>query len=1704
MLQFIARNRLFRQCLATWILVWIALPHSMVVVVVRGNPTGGTVSSGSAQITGSPGNVTVQQSSQRAIVKWNDFSINQGETTTFVQPNSQSATLNRVTGGNTSQIHGALNANGKVYLVNPNGVVIGKTGRVNTASFTASTHDVNDAEFLNGGDMTFRGNSGASVINQGRIRATDGDVTLIAKRVENSGKIRAKNGSVNLAGGMEVLVKPSGDGNGQRVFIRSSSGSGTVENSGSIRATAAELRAAGGNEYALAINNSGTIRATAVDKSGGRIVLKAERPEQRDLASSGRGGSGGGIVKNSGSLIARASSKAPDKDGGRIDITGEKVHLAAGSRVDASGGSRGKGGVVNIGGGFQGRDATVANAKVTVVDQGAVIQADGGIKGGHVVVWSDQATGFYGDISARGPGDRTATSGGAVEVSSGNYLDFRGTVDTSGGTLLLDPSNIEIGNVATVTGFVDPNSTNLVSNAANSYLYNGWLGYLLTLGNVTVQTSASPAFSANPGLMSTVTGNTLGGDIWISSGFTYSTPFSLTLLAHGDIIMSGSMANVSSISVTPGATAGINLVAGWSGSNTTFADIVADPVGYGTSANGSVYINHVGLGSTVFVGSQRGDTNVAGYNIFLRGSDVYNGYAMIGYPAAGATGNTSIYARNNVSLTGGAADFVFAQIGNGGATTVGTFSGNILVRTGGALQLNGGSSTATYARIGHGGDAATLIAFGNITISSGGLIQLRGGSTNFTSAVIGHGGSVSGAPVGPLTGNISVQGSGLDMEGGSGGYALAQIGHGGTLAQASAAGGNITVTISGGVTLRGSAGTSAYAQIGHGGVRSSYTNGASGNILLTAASLTLNSGTGPYTYAMVGHGGMDIQYNSIAGQISIDAQSVAMNGFNAPVRIGHGGATSITSPVPAGVPGGITGDIIFGSGTRSLLMTAGSATGIDPAFVQIGHGGALLSVGTVSGNIQVYGSDNITLTGGTASAAYAQIGHGGVFFQGASITGNIAVNGGTTSVISLIAGPIQLGNAQIGHGGGQAIIPGTLLGNVTISGRSVSLTASQDPLSPISTAQIGHGGYLLTTAGIFGDISVAYDTSVTILAGRGISDYALIGHGGESGVSGSSGISGNIVVTGNGVVSIQGGRETSTPSQYSFAQIGHGGYLNRSSSLQGNVRVTGNSIFLNGGDCSYGYAKIGHTSGGFYTAYSGDIDLDFSSSLSLLAGNNLSGSFVQVGHGTFYIAAPVPAVASSVTGDIRVAGGAGSSILIAGGGASANYALLGHGGIMHLYTSTGAAGIIQGNIDIATGSMDLRGGVSNASFAQVGHFVPSYDLGIAGLSTAGNPLLGYINIGLTGNLTMVGGTGNGTYAMIGHGGVTLQTFAGPRSGQIILRVGGETSLVDGAKADALWWIGHLTRPGDAITDADILFQTNTLDYSATSTSDTNTVNSHFARTLANLVHGNLTFLSTNTEGGLIIEEADPNTDVHANFTLSMLSRGDFTIDAPIVNTGTPGSSGASAFFVAGFDGTSGILSVPGGPLVDTSRFTAASTHAADLTINAAGLHFGDSITLVAGRSIRLDFDSDIEAGNNFTAIVDNFNTTRPNFSSEAYFYNLGRITAGGDATLYAVSPELVNLGDFASLGSGRATNIWFGDSDAIVGANFKLVPSISDDPTLGFQDNPDDRFRKPRPVNARGKGFSIYYSQTTPPGGAGSLLWLNSYSVVPSASFQAN
>ncbi len=253
------------------------LALTLLPIALMAKPSGPDVIQGDA-IFVHPAKHTMQiVTGDQTIINWDEFSIDSGETTRFIQPNHSSAVLNRVVSGAESHIMGSLFANGKVFLVNPNGILIGPDATIDTHGFIASTLDVLDSEFMKGRDLRFLGNSEGKVVNLGKIRAWDGDIALIGRFVENQGLLQAPKGIAALAVGKEVLLKPSDE---ERVFIcalsQNSSKKGTgIFNSGEIEALKVRLLA-DGNPYKLAINHEGKIDATKTEERHGEIYLVAE------------------------------------------------------------------------------------------------------------------------------------------------------------------------------------------------------------------------------------------------------------------------------------------------------------------------------------------------------------------------------------------------------------------------------------------------------------------------------------------------------------------------------------------------------------------------------------------------------------------------------------------------------------------------------------------------------------------------------------------------------------------------------------------------------------------------------------------------------------------------------------------------------------------------------------------------------------------------------------------------------------------------------------------------------------------------------------------------------------------------------------------------------------------------------------------------------------------------------------------------------------------------------------------------------------------------------------------------------------------------------------------------------------------------------------------------------------------------------------
>ncbi|MDR1873170.1 MAG: filamentous hemagglutinin N-terminal domain-containing protein [Deltaproteobacteria bacterium] len=283
-------------------------------------PTGGQVTSGKASISQSGATTNIDQATHKAVINWQGFSIGAKETVNFNQPSTKAMTLNRVVGNEKSLIDGALNANGRVFLLNSQGVLIGKGASVKTGGFVASTLDLKDEDF-NNDKFVFQGNGlgNGQVLNLGTIKAADGGfVALLGDQVINEGVIVAQKGTVTLNGAKKATLNFNGDSLAS-VSLDEGTLNALVSTKQAIIADGGQviLTAKAANDLAgSVVNTAGLVEAQTTDSTGatGKILVFAY----------------GGTANIDGTLDASAPKGG---NGGFIETSGDKVNIATTAKI---------------------------------------------------------------------------------------------------------------------------------------------------------------------------------------------------------------------------------------------------------------------------------------------------------------------------------------------------------------------------------------------------------------------------------------------------------------------------------------------------------------------------------------------------------------------------------------------------------------------------------------------------------------------------------------------------------------------------------------------------------------------------------------------------------------------------------------------------------------------------------------------------------------------------------------------------------------------------------------------------------------------------------------------------------------------------------------------------------------------------------------------------------------------------------------------------------------------------------------------------------------------------------------------------------------------------------------------------------------------------------------------------------------------------
>lgn len=666
-----------------------------------GNPLGPQVVQGNATFQGLGTNSLQVRNAPGTVINWQGFSIGQGQLTNFIQQNASSAVLNRVVGGDISQIHGTLQSNGRVFLINPAGIVVGSTGIIDTAGFVGSTLNMLDADFL-AGRLRFQGDPNAGgITNQGTIRTSfGGSIVLIAPHIEN-GKdalIQTPGGELILAAGQKVTIGTL-DANGVQFEVQAPGDS--VVNLGKLIAEGGAV-----GVFAGTLKHSGDIRADAlVRDAAGRIVLKG-----RDT------------VTVAGSVSATSAAGR----GGDIQVLGDRVNVLAGGTIDVSGAAGG--GRLLIGGDYQGGNRNVPNASRTFVAQGANLFADATSQGdgGRIIVWADKSTRYDGNLFARG--GPLGGNGGFAEVSGKENLVFTGFANLSAprgalGTLLLDPLDLYV----SATGGLNPDIIDEAGDFPNNAVTVSPDTLAKIPGNVTLfasrymrfndavnLTTAGQTFTAQVGRVTNTDFPGTTSDLFPSNGLINGMDIGASITTNGGAVSLTAPTirsfGSSLISITTGGAA---ITLSPTAASTPTPLLVQAGLLNLNAGTGVVTINQGGNVQVRDITSAPLTINVTGSlstgAITSTGAVDLTG-ASVSTGAIGAGGLVNLTANTGSIFTG-------VVTANGAITEIapGTISNSSLASGGGAVSLMGS------------GTSAPSISTGNITAGAG-AVTLSGRS----------------------------------------------------------------------------------------------------------------------------------------------------------------------------------------------------------------------------------------------------------------------------------------------------------------------------------------------------------------------------------------------------------------------------------------------------------------------------------------------------------------------------------------------------------------------------------------------------------------------------------------------------------------------------------------------------------------------------------------------------------------------------------------------------------------------------------------------------------------------------------------------------------------------------------------------------------------------------------------------------------------
>ncbi|MBT3579508.1 MAG: filamentous hemagglutinin N-terminal domain-containing protein, partial [Waddliaceae bacterium] len=851
--------------------------------------------------------MTIDQSVDKAIIDWQDYSIAADELVQYIQPNADAIALNKISGANPSEIMGDITANGQIFIMNPNGILFGPNSHVNTAGLLATTLNITDEDFLEG-NYEFSQDQYkelAYIINEGEITISDnGYAVLAAPLVSNEGLIVANLGKVAVGAAEEFTINFDG-----RNLINFEI---TTPPEGSTPGTVLIPTDSITDIITQVVNFDTLIEEGCVEEADGTTSLVASSGliinDGTITADGSEGNAAGGVLiqatqvaYNNTDAVISANGVGESSASGKIEINAAKVGHLGTMHADAT----------NSDGG----DIDVYASKLIVFAPGSLTTANPGANGngGEVIIFSEDTAIFWDDATIEVKGGSESGDGGFVEVSGVKSVMVDGRANRSApnglaGTLLIDPDLLTIiagGAANPFTWLWDGDYTgvweqldspvNMGVDILLSHLGDGPV-YLEASGDITLSTPLT--YAGNNDLTMTAGGE---GEIQINEEINFTGAASLTLLNSGadvdaefhiDAEINLNSGNLTITNFPGGGTLDIGIgfpVTVVSGDITFTANMVdlkaAVIATAGTftmkpvDATDDIGINSGGAEPFNFntneLGYMQGKYNIIGRNDGT--GDITIGEITHGFPLEILTNTGSIIVNGAITMTG-SAYLTLGAVGVGG----------------GAIDINAAIITNNANFITYGttfdntGGAITTVG-GDVTLSHSGAVTVAAAITTTAAANSGTPSgvvdiNVSGTSIATLAGNIVT--TGADNNGGT-----------------ASAGGAVTIdTTNGTIGITGDITTSGGDSSGGDG-----SGGAAGGITITTATnnvTTLNNNT------LTAAGG--------AKNGSGTAGAGATINFDDPVTLATGIVTMTT--------GATAGDIIFDQvliGAQPLTLTSG-------------------------------------------------------------------------------------------------------------------------------------------------------------------------------------------------------------------------------------------------------------------------------------------------------------------------------------------------------------------------------------------------------------------------------------------------------------------------------------------------------------------------------------------------------------------------------------------------------------------------------------------------------------------------------------------------------------------------------------------------------------------------------------------------------------